>query len=223
MSFLCFIRASRRPSSAPIDGGGTRNGASSAEELFVYKDGEEFAPEGEEQGPGEPPQLKGAIGALVQVLENDSVNTHTAKMSEIERKRAVDEKEAAAKMSEIERKRAVDEKEAAAQIKKDKRQKQESDALTSKLGAEAALIAAQVAKVNIETEVLRNTAAESASAENELKRAQGEKIRAEADVARKNAQNAGMQLQMQLSLMSRFMAQMPLQPQLEPPPANEQG
>ena len=118
------------------------------------------------------------------------------------------------KMDEIKRKRAVDDKEAAAQIEKDKRQKQESNAVTAKLGAEAALIAAQAAKVDMETEVMRDTGTESASAENELKRAQAEKT----------AENAGLQLQMQLNMMNRFM-QMPLQPQpqLEPRPANEEG
>ena len=144
------------------------------------------------------------MGALVEVLKNDSVNTHKEKMDEIKRKRAVDDKEADA------------------QIEKDKRQKLESDAVTAKLGAEAALIAAQAAKIDMETEVMRDTGTESASAENELKRAQAEKTRAEADVARKNAENAGLQLQMQLNMMNRFM-QMPLQPQLEPRPANEEG
>jgi len=211
----------QRPSSAPVGNEKNPDGASSAEELFAYNNGKEFAPNGIERGPGEPPKLS-AMGALVEVLQKDSLNTHKENMEEIKRKRAVDEKEAAA------------------QIKKEKRQKQESDALAAKLGAEAALIASQAEMLQMETEVLRNTgtelkraeaektrseadvARENAAAANELKRAEAEMIRAEADVARKNAENAGLQLQMQLSMMSRFM-QMPLQPQLEPRPANEQG
>ena len=62
LTFGCFIRASRRPSSAPVGGELSPNCASSAEELYAYKDGEEFAPNGKERGPGEPPQLKGAMG-----------------------------------------------------------------------------------------------------------------------------------------------------------------